>query len=357
MAAVMSADMDNTDKVVTLVDECQRMGLLCRRLDLNKLNRRVLEALIRSGEPRQFRRQPRHAHEPAAGGDAARRAEHARHAAGRWICSDWRRSVRRHRAALEPAAAAADPTAGFQPDWSEAIRLAGERETLGLYLTGHPINRYEKDLKNFVSSRIVDLLSDRPPTGSGPAERGFYGGKQASVAGYVHEVRKRGTRVSAVLDDRTGRIEVTFFEDVFNQYRELIVKDALLLVEGSLRFDEFSDAWRLAAKRVTELDRLRENQAHRIVLLWPGTSAAPGSATDALLKRLGGRAAALAAGTMPRRDSLRGRACVGGARTRPDWRVRASRQLLDELEALFGAQSVRVVYGPAPGSSPSSAAG
>ena len=172
----------------------------------------------------------------------------------------------------------------------------------------------------------------------------------------MHEVRKRGTRVSAVLDDRTGRIEVTFFEDVFNQYRELIVKDALLLVEGSLRFDEFSDAWRLAAKRVTELDRLRENQAHRIVLLWP-TSVAPGSATDALLKRLGGVLQPWRPGQCPVAIRYAGERASAALELGPDWRVRASRQLLDELEALFGAQSVRVVYGPAPGSSPSSAAG
>lgn len=413
MAAVLSADMDHTDKVVTLKDECDHMGLkvlapdvnasiypfavedestiryglgaikgvgqaaveaivaeraaggpfrsledLCRRLDLNKLNRRVLEALIRSGSLDCFgvNRATHMNRLPAAMqlGEQNTRAVAAGQVDLFGLAAE---PVIAPAAALEPAAATAiDPTAGFQPDWSEAIRLAGERETLGLYLTGHPINRYEKDLKNFVSSRIVDLLSDRPPTGSGPAERGYYGGKQASVAGYVHEVRKRGTRVSAVLDDRTGRIEVTFFEDVFNQYRDLIVKDALLLVEGSLRFDEFSDAWRLAAKRVTELDRLRENQAHRIVLLWP-KSVAPGSATDALLKRLGGVLQPWRPGQCPVAIRYAGELASAALELGPDWRVRASRQLLDDLEALFGAQSVRVVYGPAPGSSPSSAAG
>jgi len=43
------------------------------------------------------------------------------------------------------------------PDWSEAVRLAGERETLGLYLTGHPITEYERELKPIVSGRIADV--------------------------------------------------------------------------------------------------------------------------------------------------------------------------------------------------------
>jgi DNA polymerase-3 subunit alpha len=401
MAAVLSADMDHTDKIVTLKDECDQMGLvvlapdvnesvypftvsdagtiryglgaikgvgqaaveclvaererggryesledLCRRLDLNKLNRRVLEALIRSG---------------SLDGMGPNRATHMnRLAAAMQLGEQNTRAIEAGQVdlfGLAPDAtappAATDANASFQPDWSEAIRLAGERETLGLYLTGHPLNRFERDLPRFVSGRIADVISDRPTMGSG--EPGFYRGKPATVAGYVHEVRKRGTRVSAVLDDKTGRIEVTFFEDVFNQYRDLIVKDALLLVEGSLRFDEFSDGWRLSAKRVTELDRLREAQAHRIVLLWPqGLAAAAG---DALQKRLADTLGPWRPGPCPVAIRYSGERASGALELGPDWRVRASRDLLDALEGLFGAQAVRVVYGPPPGTNPSSATG
>ncbi len=57
------------------------------------------------------------------------------------------------------------------------------------------------------------------------------------------------------LDDRTGRIEVNLFDDVFQKHRDLIVKDALVLVDGMLRFDEFSDSWRLQGRRLTDLDK------------------------------------------------------------------------------------------------------
>src|SRR5262249_17066290 len=150
------------------------------------------------------------------------------------------------------------------PDWSEAVRLKGERETLGLYLTGHPISQFEAGLNRFVTHRIGDLISDPPME---PAR--FGGGKPGPGAGLIDEVKKRGPRTMLSLDDRTGRLEVTLFEDVFQRYRDLCSKDALILVEGSLRFDEFSDSWRLSARKLTELDKVREQQARRVVLNWP----------------------------------------------------------------------------------------
>jgi DNA polymerase-3 subunit alpha len=400
MAAVLSADMDHTDKVVTLKDECDRMGLkvlapdvnasghvfevadpstvryglgaikgvgqsvvealveertargpfgsldeLCRRIDLNKLNRRVLEAMIRSGslDSLGVNRATLMARRPAAVqlGEQATRAVEAG-------------QVDLFGLSAAPAAPAAGPaasTAGFQPEWSEAIRLAGERETLGLYLTGHPINRFERDLARFVSGRIADLLSDRPPPSSGNGERAWTPGKPATVAGYIHELRKRGTRMSAILDDRTGRIEVTFFDEVFQQHRELIVKDALVVVEGSLRFDEFSDGWRLAARRVVELDRLREQQAQRVVISWPR-----GAQSDALLGRLAELLSPARPGPCSVAVRYAGEKASAALELGPDWRVRATRTLLDDLERLVGPEGVRVVYGP-PAGTPSSATG
>src|SRR5947207_1564600 len=89
------------------------------------------------------------------------------------------------------------------PEWSEAVRLAGERETLGLYLTGHPLARCESSLARFVSHRIGDLVSDRPVAG---LESGRFGaGRPVTVAGLIDEVKKRGPRVILTLDDRQPR--------------------------------------------------------------------------------------------------------------------------------------------------------
>jgi DNA polymerase-3 subunit alpha len=379
MAAVLSADMDHTDKVVTLIKECADMGLqvkppdvnhsryefavgddktiryglgavrgvgqgaveaiitereargpftsledLCRRLDLQKVNRRVLEALLRSGslDALGANRATLMHRLPAAMqlGDQNSKA----HQAGQ---DDLFGLVPEQR----PAASARREE---QPEWSEAVRLAGERETLGLYLTGHPIDRFEAGIANMVTHRIGALLSDRPME---PVR--FGGGRSVTVAGLVDEVRKRGPRVILILDDSTGRMEVTLFDDVFQKYRDVVAKDALVAIEGQLRFDEFSDAWRLAARRITELDRIREQQARRLVLKWPQRADSP-----ALMGRLAETLTPWRPGPCPITVEYCGSGASGALNLGAEWKVRASRELLENLETLIGRGGVQILY-------------
>jgi DNA polymerase-3 subunit alpha len=385
MAAVLSADIDNTDKVVTLVDECARMGLailppdinasglhfsvegeaairyglgavkgvgagavesivaeregngpyaslaeLCRRIDLGRVNRRALEALIRSGSLDALG--PNRATLMAALDAAVQGGEQLTQASAAG-------QVDLFGNAVETA-----PPAAALPEWSEAIRLAGERETLGLYLTGHPIQRFEAELPRLVGGRIADLVSERPPEEGGGGR--FFGGRAVSAAGLILEVRRRNGRTSFVLDDRTGRIEVTVFEDQLQQYRELIAKDALVLVEGNLRFDEFSNAWRIACRRIALLDALREQQARRIVLRWPadaGDPAALASRLKAVLEK--GRP-----GTCEVLIRYRGSAARCALALAPEWAVRPTASLVAELEALVGREGLQLLYdAPGPG--------
>ncbi|HEY6482380.1 MAG TPA: DNA polymerase III subunit alpha [Steroidobacteraceae bacterium] len=387
MAAVLSADMDHTDKVVTLIMECANIGLkveppavnhslyefaaggagtiryglgavrgvgrgavdeltaernargpfasiedLCRRLDLQKVNRRVLEALIRSGSldalgPNRatlMRRLPA----------AMQRGE---------------QNSRAHQAGQDDlfglaADSGAEPVptrVAAQAEWSEAVRLAGERETLGLYLTGHPIGQFEAGLERLVTHRIGDLLSDRPME---PMR--FGGGRLVTVAGLIDEAKKRGSRTLLILDDRTGRLEVTLFEDVLQRHRDLVAKDALVLVEGMLRFDEFSDGWRLTARRITELDKAREQQARRVVLKWPPRADAP-----VLLGRLAETLTPWRPGPCPITVEYSGSGASGAVNLGAEWTVRATRELLDKLETLVGRGGVQVIYGTPPANS------
>src|SRR4029077_4344269 len=311
MAAVLSADMDHTDKVVTLIKECSDIGLavlspdvnasryeftacgehsiryglgavrgvgrgavealiaereghgtyqsledLCRRLDLQKVNRRVLEALLRSG---------------SLDGLGENRATLMERLGAAMQLGD--QNTRAHEAGQNDLfglasenSASPSPVRRGAPlaEWSQAVRLAGERETLGLYLTGHPLIRFEPALARLVSHRIRDLVGERPVVGLEPGR--FGGGRAVTVAGLVDEVKKRGARVFVTLDDRTGRIEAVLFEETWQKHRELITKDALLLVEGLVRFDDFSDAWRLSVRRVSELEEARARSAQRLVI-------------------------------------------------------------------------------------------
>jgi len=387
MAAVLSADMDHTDKVVTLIKECSDLGLavlspdvnssryeftacgegsiryglgavrgvgrgaveallaereargdvrsledLCRRLDLQKVNRRVLEALLRSGSLDSLH--PSRAHLMGRLGAAMQLGDQRSRArdAGQndlfGLASDDGASASQR----TPAAAA--------PEWNEALRLAGERETLGLYLTGHPLGRFEASLPGMVSHRIGELVSERPPAGF--EARGAAGGRSVTVAGLIDEVKKRGPRVLVTLDDRTGRIEVMLFEETWLKHRELITKDALVLVEGLLRYDEFSDGWRLAARRISELDKAREQAARRLILRCSHGDA--GSFDERLASVL----APWRGGPCPITIEYAGSEARGALTLGAPWTVRASHELLGELESLLGPQAVQVVYASAP---------
>ncbi len=388
MAAVLSADMDHTDKVVGLLYDCRkeigltvlpphvnlsdyefavvddktiRYGLgaikgvgrgaveaivgerralgdyvsledLCRRLDLSKINRRVLEALIKSG---------------SLDGLAANRATlmHRLDAALALGEQNTKANETGQHDIFGLAAAhapdAVRATAPDQPEWTETVRLRGERETLGRAISGHPIDRFVNDLPRFITGRIADYLEAEKPTASAEGGRAFWGGKAVSIAGVVEELRKRGPRTSVILDDDSGRIEVGFYDEQYQQFREVLVKDALLLIEGKLRFDEFANAWVLRANKVSELERLREKEARRIVLKLRAADAKLLPSLQQTLQPFRGGSCHVA--VQYHGASARGTFSFGS-----DWKVRPAPALLEELEKLLGRGRIAVLYSPPP---------
>jgi DNA polymerase-3 subunit alpha len=385
MAAVLSSDMDKTDKVVTLIDEARRMRLaveppdvnhshymftvcgergiryglgaikgvgqgvvemliaertahgpymdltdLCRRSDQSKLNRRVLEALIRCG---------------AADALGANRATlmHALPTAMHFADQTIRaRAVGQNDMFGLLDANVAAPMAMRDetlPDWSRRVRLDGERDTLGLYLTGHPFEEFEQEVRPIVSGRIADVTSERPVV----SNEGFqFRGKPATVAGMVFDFGKRGSRIVFTLDDRSGRIEASIFEEAFAPYRTMIVKGAILIVEGSLRFDEFIEGWRLQVKRAMDINQAREQHARRLMLKFPADVDARFLSTfERILAPFRGGKCAVA---------VRYRSAVAHAEMvlSQDWCVKPSRELTESLTQLLGHDSVRLVYAARP---------
>jgi len=377
MAAVLSSDMDKTDKVVTLIDECAGVGLtvlppdvnesvyafhvsgpmsirygmgaikgvgasaveamieertrngpyaslpdLCRRIDLTRVNRRVFDALIRSGSLDRIG--PNRATLTAE-------LDRAMH-----LGEQNSRAMSVGQVDLFGLSAAPDDAVA---DWTEAQRLAGERETLGLFLSGHPITPYEPDLKFLVSARLADVGGPKPAP-SADGGRTWSAGKPATVAGLVLEIRRRPNRVTLILDDRSARLEVSLYEEIFQQHRDIIVKDAILIVDGTLRFDDFIEAWRLQAKSLMDIDRARERFARRLWLRWPAEYDGPQGLNrfeQVLKPHLRGPCGVSIAINRP--DYL-GRLNLGSA-----WSVHASRALLDKLTDLVGRDGWYLVYG------------
>lgn len=394
MAAVLSSDMDHTDKVVGLIDECRHMELailppdvnasqymftvegeagiryglgaikgvgqsaiesivaereangpfadlddFCRRVDLHKLNRRTLEALIRAGalDPLGSNRATLMAQLP----NALQAADQANRAAE--VGQDDMFGL-----AETPVA----PQSGSQgpelAEWPEQERLIAEKETLGLYLTGHPITRYEADIARLGSGRIVDLTSDVPAEGTRMPRR------PVTVVGLLMDVQKRGGRVSLTLDDRTGRLEATLFEDAWEQYRHLISKDTVVVIEGQLGFDEFINAHRVTVRAVKSMEDARAAYLRQLVLQLrrgdtPDGDAFIGQLRELLAPHRGGQCRVVVHYT-------NGNATVP-VPLGPDWAVHPRDALLDQLNDWLGPDRVLRRYGPARQSEEMRAAG
>jgi DNA polymerase-3 subunit alpha len=142
-------------------------------------------------------------------------------------------------------------------------------------------------------------------------------------------------------------MQCSFFDEQYQQYRELLVKDALLLVEGKVRFDEFANTWVLRANKVSELERLREKEARRIVLKLRAADAKLLPQLQSTLQPYRGGACHVAV-------QYYGAQARGTFSFGADWKVRPAPALLEELEKLLGRGCLAVLYSPPPQSSEAS---
>jgi DNA polymerase III subunit alpha len=224
--------------------------------------------------------------------------------------------------AVTPPASAADA-----PEWTDAERLAAEREALGLYLSGHPIAPYRAELEELTDVALASLAQ---------AE-----GRRVCIAGLLvgMRVRAKARRTHFLtFDDGRARVEVTVFERLHEQCRDLLARDSVLVVEGEVSADEYTGGHKLIAERIEALPAARERRG--AVLQVVLARDVPAGALDTLRDLL----AAYAGGGVP--VWLR---C--GARARgwfvlgPVHRVRPEDALVQRLAMLPGIEAVRFRYG------------
>ena len=383
MAAVMSSDMQNTDKVVTFIEECRNMELtvippdvnsgdylfdvnndghivyglgsikgvgegpieaivaarknggnfknlfdFCQRIDSKKVNKRCLEALVRSG------------------------------AFDRLGACPGLKTLNKNRAildaAMEEAVKAADQSArsaagglgdlfgGLAPvedenvyakyqncrEWPDKERLRGEKDTLGLYLTGHPIDEYEKEIRNFVRNRVSDLQPARDTI---------------NIAGLIVNMRvmknKRGDKMGFLtLDDRSGRIEVSVFSDAFTKHQHLLVKDTLVVVEGEVSFDDYSSSIKANARKVMSLVEARSLYVKELEV-GMDTADCSGNFTASLQKLLADHAGSTPVVIQFDKEDARGRIQLSEG-----WCVSPGDELVQLLKDRYGKERVKVLY-------------
>ncbi|MBX3692905.1 DNA polymerase III subunit alpha [Dokdonella sp.] len=388
MAAVLSSDMDSTDKVVNFLAEARALGLavlppdvnassymfealpdtdggasrtiryglgavkgvgegavmnivearqrggafhdladFCHRVDAQKINKRTLEALILSGsmDALASNRASLMAQLP----EAMRAAE---------------QQARNAQAGQNDMFGASSPVAAGIvlaeiEDWPAARRLAGERDTLGHYLSGHPTDAWRELLARVVTCPNGELDKHYKPA-QRQGERSRYGDRQAfTLAGSVTGLRKQGDKRAFVqVEDWSGRFEAVLYNETFAEYAPLITRDAILVFEGTLSIDDFSGNYQLRTQRVSPLDSAVERQARVLRLTVNGIG-------RDFAARLHGMLEAHRGGNTPVRISFSNAQGRGEVELGPDWRVRASPALIEALGTLEGVLDADCLYG------------
>ncbi len=298
MAAVLSSEMQNTDSIVFLIDDCRNNKLevlppsvnmslyhfhasdertivyglgaikgvgeqamqsvidsrikegpykdlfdFCHRIDLKKINKRTLEALIRAGalDCLGIERSSLMAQLP----EAVQAAEQARSNRETGIMDLFGEVEEVQRKPAKPV-----------KPWSDEVRLKGEKDTLGLYLTGHPIDVYRAELKQFVSVKLNELT---------PTRRGV----TSIFAGLVVDIANFPNRIMITLDDGTSRVEVSCNHERFQRYKDIIKLEQVVVIEGEIYEREGFDRPMARLSKAFNLNEIRQKRAQNIQIRLP----------------------------------------------------------------------------------------
>ena len=374
MAAVMSSEIDNTDKLLTFRDEAKRMGLtvqapsiqsgeyafsvdeegqiryglgaikglgegpissllsarsgglftslfdLCARTDPRKVNRRALEALIKSGALDELGVDRWVL--LAALDDAIKGAEQVASNTAAGIDDLFGEVMATSDDAEDPYHEHRGARA-----WSLTELLNAEKESLGSFLSGHPMEAYEAEVRKFAPRRIRELQANN----------------QAVVAGLILDIRtiktQRGPMAVLTLDDGSGQIEATVYNDVFTEHRDLLQKDRIVLLDGRLQVDDFNGGLAMRTKSVRSLEQARKARVSQLRLRVPSHRVDERFKTqlaNTLRSAVGGQCPVVMEYVQPK-GSVAVR--LGGA-----WQVHPSDALLDELRIAVGNDAVDWVY-------------
>ena len=378
MAAVLSSDMDSTDKVVRLIEECRHFGIavenpdvnrcnfrftvadqdtilyglgaikgvgqaaldvlvderaergeyrdlfdLCCRNDGKKVNKRVLESLIKAGALDCFGASRRGLTSIVARAVQVAEQQAKASSVGQ---EDMFGIAHGDQENSNSAVTEEDWNKALQtPEWTDKDLLSWEKETLGLYLSGHPIDRYDNELSGLANVRLKDLK---------PGKR--------RVVGLIVSVRmvkgRRGQMAIVTLDDKTARAEVTIFSDVLQDCVDRLSPDQVCVVEGKCQFDDFNAEYTIQAERVLGLDEARNQYAENLLLRIAEPLAAEETAN------LKGILSGARGGNCPVTIEYQQNRALARMRLSDQWRINLSDQFLDHVASRYGVNCVRIEY-------------
>ncbi len=300
----------------------------CRRVDKRIVNRRVVESLIRAGA---FDSVNSHrAGVLASVGIALESAEQAGRAVNQVSLFGERDEPMKQSSLINVA------------QWVEKEKLKNEKMALGFYLSGHPFNAYAEELKDFVRTRLDRLNPQREPQ---------------LLAGIIYAIRtqvtRRGRMGVIVLDDGKARVELVVYSELFESVRASLKEDQLLLVEAKVNTkggdDEYGNGLRISADQLYNLDDARSRYAKRMELHCNGLANAVrlrellapyrSVANTSTGNKIKGSSWSCPVLVVYRNQSAICQLELGDA-----WRVNLQDNLLQSLSAHFKAENVRVIY-------------
>jgi DNA polymerase-3 subunit alpha len=323
---------------------------LCDELDLRLVNKRVLESLVKAGAFDAF----------GTGAESSLGELRARLMATIDLAVEYGTRRQRDRAlgqaqlfggvAHDEGGADEAPMgpSNVEP-WTEVQQLANEKEALGLYFSGHPIDRVAAELKSLGAKTTVELaaMGATGAGGEGGAPRNGANGYRrdkgidVTVGGIIASIRqlktRKGDRMAVImLEDPHGSVEVVVFPEAFGKCATVLEPGAMVVVKGKVEIDE--ETIRMTANEVLPIEAMRQKISRELSIRL--TSPPHGRQTfealaDLFTRHRGDRRVVLELELRDQQPPLRLRAPLASA-----VRVRPSDQLATEVERICGAGTV-----------------
>ncbi|MCK4428017.1 MAG: DNA polymerase III subunit alpha, partial [candidate division Zixibacteria bacterium] len=377
-AATMSSEVGNTNRIVILMEECKRMGIevlppdvnesmgkfkvvgdkirfgleavknvghgaidaiikarervgkfnslfqFCEEVDLSALNKRVIESLIQAGA---FDSASKHRAQLMASVDMVMNY-------GEAIQEDRRKGQTSLFDLGVQSKTSPTPKMLEVPEWSISEILSKEKEMLGFYLSGHPLTKYEDELKTF-ATRTTQTLENAKD------------GEELYIGGVITQVkinidRKKKQMAFATLEDFVGSVEVVVFSDCFEKNRRIIRSESMVLVKGRASTKEGEKA-KVVASDVISLSKVYQKMKTtlHVLLLTSGASHDILTELKELLSSQPGKSPVIL--HVRTDDSAEGGSPSGGQELKMRLKnisVEVSKELLEKLKSLCGEKNV-----------------
>ena len=380
LAAVMTAEIDNTDRLIMIIEDCSNYQIdlvrpsinrseygfsvlsdheilyglgaikgvgkstvesiilerkdngnytslndFCKRLEKERINRRVLEALIKSGAMDDF--------------DLYRSD----------LSSSLDDAIKTSDQTARDAAAGQEDMFGIAEnnvkkdskkrktkEWDQLTVLRKEKESLGLYLSGHPFKFVKEHSNQFTNGSLKEICKKNPPL----IEENQYQAKQTDVvvSGLVSDIKKRGNRITVTLDDSSARMDVVFFKESYFKNKEFLRKDEIILVDGKLRFDQFSSSWQVNAEKVRMIDDVIEEKARILTIDLDENH------NYLLIEKIKNALTASEQGECQVAINYENSSAIGRVELGDDWKILPTSKLRKDLEELIGRNSFNLSY-------------